>query len=154
MFRHVRDSILCRPHGGILGRSQTGGQCPSPIPLGHRATHRLPRGKSTCRLNFLYIVVLPGWHSSVRKASCEFEAERHKAAKEKRCRQTERAASLPSSSQTFVRPKCGRGCVSRIGLYSHQRACKKLTLNLPNNPCLRGMSQSTTRGYIKAEYEF
>ena len=23
------------------------------------------------------------WHSSVRKASCEFEAERHKAAKEK-----------------------------------------------------------------------
>ena len=64
------------------------------------------------------------WRSSVRKASCEFEAERHKAAKEKRRRQKERAASLPSSSQTFVCPKCGRGCASRIGLYSHQRACK------------------------------
>ena len=64
------------------------------------------------------------WRSSVRKASCEFQAEKHKTAKEKRRRQKERAASLPSSSQTFVCPKCGRGCASRIGLYSHQRACK------------------------------
>ena len=62
--------------------------------------------------------------SSVRKASCEFEAERHKAAKEKRRRQKKRAASLSSPSQTFVCPKCGRGCASRSGLYSHQRACK------------------------------
>ena len=45
------------------------------------------------------------------------------AAKEKRRRQKERA-SHPSSSQTVVCPKCGRGCASRIGLYSHQRACK------------------------------
>ena len=59
-----------------------------------------------------------------RKASCEFEAERHKAVKEKRRRQKERAASLPSSFQTFVCPKCGRGSASRIGLYSHQRACQ------------------------------
>ena len=29
------------------------------------------------------------WHSSVRKASCEFEAKRHEAAKEKRMRQKE-----------------------------------------------------------------
>ena len=45
------------------------------------------------------------WRSSVRKASCEFEAERHEAAKEKRRRQKERAASLPPSTQTFVCPK-------------------------------------------------
>ena len=64
------------------------------------------------------------WRLSVRKASCKFEAERQKAAKKKRRKQKERAASLPSSSQTFVCPTCGRGCVSRIGLYSHQRACK------------------------------
>ena len=51
-------------------------------------------------------------------------AERQKAAKEKRRRQKERTASLPSPSQTFVCPKCGRRCASRIGLYSHQRACK------------------------------
>ena len=64
------------------------------------------------------------WRSSVRKASCEFEAKKHGAAKEKHRRQTERAETLPSSSQTFVCPKCGRVCASRIGLYSHQRACK------------------------------
>ena len=64
------------------------------------------------------------WHSSVRKASCEFEAEMHKPAKEKRRRQKERAASLLSLFQTFVCPKCGRECASRIGLYSHQRARK------------------------------
>ena len=64
------------------------------------------------------------WYLSVRKTSCEFEAESHKAAKEKRRTQKERAASLPSSSQTFVCPKCGRGCASRIGLYSHQQADK------------------------------
>ena len=56
-----------------------------------------------------------GWRSSVRKASCEFEAERHKAAKEKRRRQEEQEAFLPSSSRTFVCPKCGTGCASRIG---------------------------------------
>ena len=60
------------------------------------------------------------WRSSVRRASYEFEAERHKAAKEKRRRQKEQAATLPSSSQTFVCPECGRGCASRIGLHSHQ----------------------------------
>ena len=43
--------------------------------------------------------------SSVRKASCEFEAERHEAAKEKHKREKEQAASLPSPSQTFVCPK-------------------------------------------------
>ena len=64
------------------------------------------------------------WRSSVRKASCEFEAQRHKAAKEKCRRQKERAASLLSSSQTFVCPKCGMWCSSRIGLHSHKRACK------------------------------
>ena len=60
------------------------------------------------------------WRSPVRKASCEFEAERHKAAKEKRRRQKERAASQSSSTQTFVCPKCSRVFASRIGLYSHQ----------------------------------
>ena len=64
------------------------------------------------------------WRSSVRKASWEFESDWHKAGKEIRRRQKGRAASLPFSSHTFVCPKCGRGCASRIGLYSHQRACK------------------------------
>ena len=54
---------------------------------------------------------------------CKFETERHETAKERRRKQKERAFH-PFSSQTFVCPKCGRGCASRIGLYSHQRACK------------------------------
>ena len=71
------------------------------------------------------------WRSSVRKASCEFEAERHKATKQKRRRQKEQAASLPSSSQTFVYPKCGTGSASRIGLYSHQWLCKNWPSTFP-----------------------
>ena len=63
------------------------------------------------------------WRSTVRKASCKLEAERLKAAKEKR-RWLKERASHPSSFQTFVCPKCSRGCASRIGLYSHRRACK------------------------------
>ena len=63
------------------------------------------------------------WRLSMRKAGCEFEAERLKAAKAKRRRQKELAASLISSFQTFVCPKCCRGCASKIGLYNRQRAC-------------------------------
>ena len=71
------------------------------------------------------------WRSSVRKGSCKFEAERHKGAKEKCRRQKERAAFLLLSFQTFVCPKCGTGCTSRIGLYSHQRACKNVPSIFP-----------------------
>ena len=67
--------------------------------------------------------VRDSWNSSVRKASC-VKAERHEAAKEKCRGQKERAASLSSSIQTFICPKCSMGCASRIGLYSHQAAYK------------------------------
>ena len=60
------------------------------------------------------------WRSLVRKARCNFEAERHEVAKERGRRQKERAASLSSSSQTFICPKCSRVCASRISLYSYQ----------------------------------
>ena len=59
------------------------------------------------------------WLSSVRKASCKFEAERHEAAKERHRRHKEQAASQLSSSQTFVCPKRSRVCTSRIRLLSH-----------------------------------
>ena len=64
------------------------------------------------------------WRSSVRRASRKFEAERHEAAKEKRKKQKERAASPSSSVHTFVCRKCSRVRVSRIGVYNHQQACK------------------------------
>ena len=79
------------------------------------------------------------WRLSVRKARREFEAERHRAAMEKRRRQKEQATSLPSSSQTFVCSKCGRGCTPRIGVQP-STSMQKLIINLPNNHRLRGMS--------------
>ena len=64
------------------------------------------------------------WRSLVRKASSKFETEWHEVVKERQRRQKERAAFLSSSAQTFACLKCSRICASRIGLYSHQRACK------------------------------
>ena len=44
----------------------------------------------------------------------------------------ERASSIPtSSSQTFICPKCGRVCASRISIYSHQQACKNWPSTFP-----------------------
>ena len=72
--------------------------------------------------------------SSVKKTSCEFETEMHKATKEKRRRQKERAAPLPSSSQTFVCPKCGRGCVCIMNRsLQTPTSMQELTIDLPNN---------------------
>ena len=63
------------------------------------------------------------WCSSVRKASCKFRAERHKAAKEKRRRHKERAASLLFSTQSFVCPKCSRVCASKsVSTATNERA--------------------------------
>ena len=83
------------------------------------------------------------WRLSVRKASFEFKAERHKAAKEKHRRQKERATSLPSSSKTFICPSAVGGwgvCIKNRSLQL-PTSKQELTINLPNNPCLRGMSR-------------
>ena len=63
------------------------------------------------------------WHSSVKKSTCKYVAEKLEA-KRKNRRQKERAASLSPSTQTFICSKCSRICTSRTGLYSHQWACK------------------------------
>ena len=39
----VYETIPCRPRGGILGQSQTWGQCTLSKPLGHRATQQFIR---------------------------------------------------------------------------------------------------------------
>ena len=65
-----------------------------------------------------------GWRSSVRKASRKLEAERRKAAKERRSRQKEPAGSRSPTAQAFVCPNCSQVCASGIGLHSHRRACK------------------------------
>ena len=73
------------------------------------------------------------WHSSVRKASHKFEAERHEATKERHRRQKEPAASQPSSAQTLICPQCSRVCASRIRFYSHQQACKNRPSTFPKS---------------------
>ena len=43
-----------------------------------------------------------------------------------------RASSIPNIlRQTFVCPKCGRFCAPRIGLYSHQGACRNWLSTFP-----------------------
>ena len=78
------------------------------------------------------------WRSSVRKAGCEFEAQRHKATKEKHRRQKEQAVSLPSSSQTFVQSAVGSAHQESVSTATNEHA--RSDINLPNNPRLRGMS--------------
>ena len=80
------------------------------------------------------------WRSSVRKASRNFEAERHEAVQERQRRQKERAASQSFSAETFACPKCSRVCASRSGLCCHQRACKNWPSTFKKNPRLRGTS--------------
>ena len=63
----------------------------------------------------------------------------HKVTKERRKRQKEWAASQSSSAQTFTCRQCSGVCTSRIGLYSHQRACKNWPSTMPN-PHLRRTS--------------
>ena len=94
------------------------------------------------------------WLLTLRKASHKFEAERHEAAKEECRRQKEQAASLSSSSQTFICPKCSRVCAWRIGLYSHQRACKNWPSIFPNilvcEECHHGITHTLQDGSFRA----
>ena len=64
------------------------------------------------------------WHSPVRTASLSSRQRSMKPQRKKRRGQKERTVFRSSSTQTFVCPKCSRVCASRIGLFSHQRACK------------------------------
>jgi transcription termination factor 2 len=64
------------------------------------------------------------WRSTISKASLEFEARRSEASRQKRQRQKERATAQVPSTEAFICPKCNRSCASRIGLFSHQRACR------------------------------
>ena len=79
------------------------------------------------------------WRPSVRKASCQFEAERFKAAKEKRRRQKERAASYhPHSKPSSVQNAVGGAHEEPVSTATNERA--RIDHQLPNNPRLRGMS--------------
>ena len=67
------------------------------------------------------------WRSLVKNAVLTFEEERRTIAAQKRNkRKIEKTSSSATSSDAcFTCDNCGRSCNSRIGLYSHNRACTK-----------------------------
>ena len=65
------------------------------------------------------------WRKVVGSASRRFECSRRDATEGKRKKRKERMTSQSAvSTYTLICPRCGRACASRIGLYSHQRACR------------------------------
>ena len=64
------------------------------------------------------------WRGTIKTAADNFEEGRKTAAAEKRQRRKD-SASQPVTDTTFTCPSCSRACRSRIGLHSHQRACRR-----------------------------
>lgn len=65
------------------------------------------------------------WRYTVHQAVSSFEDSCRANLKEKRRRRKDQIASAAASDQTFDCSHCGRTCLSRIGLVSHQRACSR-----------------------------
>ena len=65
------------------------------------------------------------WRSANKRVAQQIEDSRVNTAKEKRKHRKESANQATScSNQTLPYPTCSRICKSRIGLISHQRACR------------------------------
>ena len=65
------------------------------------------------------------WRSANKRVAQQFEDSRVNTTKEKRKHRKESANQATScSNQTLPYPTCSRICKSRIGLVSHQRACR------------------------------
>ncbi|KAK2547400.1 hypothetical protein P5673_032622 [Acropora cervicornis] len=64
------------------------------------------------------------WRGTIKTAADNFEEGRKTAAAEKRQGRKD-SASQPVTDTTLTCPSCSRACRSRIGLHSHQRACRR-----------------------------
>ena len=72
------------------------------------------------------------WRTHAKRAVQNFEEERVRVVKEKRRRRKEPTIQTSSASdQVFPCPNCSKPCRSRIGLYSHQKACRTQTGHYP-----------------------
>ena len=69
------------------------------------------------------------WRGTIKTATDNFEEGRKTVAAEKRQRRKD-YASQPVSDTTFTCPSCSRACRSRVGLHSHQRACRRASTSL------------------------
>ena len=65
------------------------------------------------------------WHRTISKAASSFESSRRSVIEEKRQRRKNSAAITPNPDETFPCRHCNRTCRSRVGLISHERACRK-----------------------------
>ena len=79
------------------------------------------------------------WRSSVRKASCKFEAERPEVSNERRRRQ--KSEQHPEHPQANLRlSKVWQVLRTKNRSVQPTRSMQELTINLPQNPRLRGIS--------------
>ena len=65
------------------------------------------------------------WRRTISKAASSFESSWRSAIEEKRQRRKNSAATSPNPDETFTCCHCNWTCRSRIGLTSHERACRK-----------------------------
>ena len=65
------------------------------------------------------------WRRIIHQAASSFEDSRKDLLREKRRRRKNREASAATPNVTFDCGRCGRACLSRIGLVSHMRACSR-----------------------------
>lgn len=65
------------------------------------------------------------WRRVVHQSVSSFEKNRKAALVEKRSRRKNHVVTAPTPDSSFLCSRCDRMCLSRIGLFSHQRACAR-----------------------------
>ena len=65
------------------------------------------------------------WRLQIKAATELFEANRISKLEEKRHRRKNPDTATPDTTKSYPCSSCGKICLSRIGLFSHQRACSK-----------------------------
>ena len=89
----------------------------------------LKKSLSTCHIDHRQWSALAAdrgaWRHAVHQSVSSFESNRRATLKEKRSRRKNRVATAPTPESSFPCSRCGRVCLSRIGLVSHQRACAR-----------------------------
>ena len=89
----------------------------------------LKKSLSTCHIDHRQWSALAAdrgaWRHAVHQSVSSFESNRRATLEEKRSRRKNRVATAPTPESSFPCSRCGRVCLSRIGLVSHQRACAR-----------------------------
>ena len=65
------------------------------------------------------------WRHTIKRAAETFEEICRTSIQAKKQRRKDRAAMKPTPNETFSCRHCKRACLSRIGLISHERACRR-----------------------------